>query len=937
MKKLTTLIILLLLLLSSQHSTASSPDQAINKHFSGEPLLIAPNQEAILKYNSTDHSFEWIQQHQPTAYGQDLRYAISRAPDWMEPALTAQLLEIENLADYINLLLTSPKHYVDEIAYCIAYAPKECVAPPDVLYDNVDWIYRIADEVHYADIKELNQASKNYGSTIQYRTLTQEGIQNITYPADIYYEYIVQPDIEWGNADYIYDTFWREYLWNHNDRGYPLLKEKLKDVEYLWDNQSYSQPANRIWDYCIAEHPTAIEALSYWVGKTVPAYATGDRPNQPNVIAHQHNGYCGELRTLATAATRTALIACIPISNLAEDHVWREFYEQGWHQADNWWADTGGAVDQFDVYRYGWGKEMSSVYANNPDDSTYDVTAHYLHPEDRISVSFNLENYQGEPIDGARIIVLVKGLNDISWIKYRIINTFNQIWNTMPPLISETLFGWLYSLLIEKITGIDDIQEFLSKSIWGITNAQGECSFDLGPGFDYTFLVQRDTRYMPYQYLKTTSILQLKNASTDANYSLRCFQPIKKTKLTIEQKTTGDYFWSMQGDAYALISGKNARTMIIGDQISQNTSYRSYVLDEENYQRYLKGLSVIGQDMKQGCYITDEYHWYLIIESHQSRSTLLYQKTPRLQTLNENNKSIITYPLLTNFGRIVTEIGETIEIHGNGEPITDIQIEPSTLTNNWTVDTTEDWVVHIDTKGWLQGDYQLVLSSEHSQHQIQIELIDVQAPDIHIDNPKDYHIVSDGYLNASGTTDDKSWVETVEISINRGPYQPVQGLYEWIASVDVSNLSVGEHRFTVKATDHTGNIKTRSQTFIVSGENNSDLSINEFFLNTQNITNQTHIIVYANCTATNYTITSVELWYHKYETSNWLCEQMFAYANHPVQERHVEDPLFNQTNYPIYGFELGVFDTDENISLYVKAKDSSGAEITSEILNFTVE
>jgi len=937
MKKLTTLLIFLLFLLSCQPIIASSPNEPTNQHFSGESTLIPPNQDAILKYNSTEHSFEWIQQYQTPAYGQDLRYAISRAPDWIEPTLTAQLLSLENLEDYVDLLLTAPKHYVDEIAYCIAYAPKDSVASPEVLYDNVDWIYRIAEQVHYADIKELEESSKNYGSTITYHTLTQEGIQNITYPPEIYYEYIVQPEIEWGNADYIYDTFWREYLWNHNDIGYPLLKEKLKDIEYLWDNQSYAQPGNRIWDHCISEHPTAIEALSYWVGKTVPAYATGDRPNQPNIIAHEHNGYCGELRTLATAATRTALIACVPISNLAEDHVWREFYEQGWHQADNWWADTGGAVDQFDVYRYGWGKEMSSVFANNPDDSTYDVTAHYLHAEDRITVTFNLENYQGEPIDGARIVVLVKGLNDISWIKYRIINTINQIWTMMPPQIAETLFGWLYNILIEKITGIDDIQEFLSKSTWGITDAQGTCSFELGPGFDYTFLVQRDTKYIPYQYLKTTDLLQLKNASVDTNFTLKCFQPIKKTKLILEQKTTGEYFWSMKGDAYAIISGKNPRTMMIGEQCSQNVSYRSFVLDEENYQRYLKGLSVTGQEMDQGCYITDECNWYLIIESHQSRSTLLYQKTPHLQSLTESNKSIITYPLLSNFGRIVTEVGETIEIHGNGEPIKTIQIEPSTLTNNWTIDATEDWVAKIDTTGWLQGGYHLLLSSDHSQHEIEVELIDVQAPQITISTPQDYHIVSESTLTVSGTTTDKSWVESVEISIDRGPYQPVQGLYEWTASLNVSNLSAGEHRFTLQATDHAGNSETASQTFIIVGENNSDLSINEFFLNTQNITNTTHIIVYANCTAANHTITSVELWYHKNGTSSWHREQMFCYANHPVQERHEEDPLFNQTNGPIYGFELGVFETDENISLYVKAKDSSGAEITSEILNFTVE
>jgi len=49
----------------------------------------------------------------------------------------------------------------------------------------------------------------------------------------------------------------------------------------------------------------AVDAIGNWVSETVPFAAEGDRPIQPNVIAHEHNGNCGELQDLLCAAGRT--------------------------------------------------------------------------------------------------------------------------------------------------------------------------------------------------------------------------------------------------------------------------------------------------------------------------------------------------------------------------------------------------------------------------------------------------------------------------------------------------------------------------------------------------------------------------------------------------------------------------------------------------------
>jgi hypothetical protein len=48
---------------------------------------------------------------------------------------------------------------------------------------------------------------------------------------------------------------------------------------------------------------------------------------------------------------------------------------------------------------------------------------------------------------------------------------------------------------------------------------------------------------------------------------------------------------------------------------------------------------------------------------------------------------------------------------------------------------------------------------------------------------------------------------------------------------------------------------------------------------------------------------------------------MFRYADHPVQDRHEEDILKNESNEPIYGLELGQLSVGTIITYWVKAYD----------------
>ena len=313
-----------------------------------------------------------------------IKDAIAKSPRWLQRELTRQFHAIDG-EEYADLILNMSKRYVDEIAFSIACSSIGYVPSVDLIKENVLILYENDEWIKYADIVDYDDDQGNYYSTVRYWVTENKTVKQLEYPPEIYYWYIVHPEVV-SDPEFIYGKFWRDYLFNHNDLGYPLLKEKLSEINYLWDCESYFQTGQRLWKWSMENHPTAIEAISYWIGKVVPEQAYGDRPGQPNVIAHEHNGWCGELQRIATAAQRTALVPSVGICNIGEDHVWREFYERGWHQNDNWWADGGGAVDKPDIYAYGWGKDMSALYAWRGDDSVYEVTSTYIQPKDRKTV-----------------------------------------------------------------------------------------------------------------------------------------------------------------------------------------------------------------------------------------------------------------------------------------------------------------------------------------------------------------------------------------------------------------------------------------------------------------------------------------------------------------------------------------------------------------------
>jgi hypothetical protein len=63
---------------------------------------------------------------------------------------------------------------------------------------------------------------------------------------------------------------------------------------------------------------------------------------------------------------------------------------------------------------------------------------------------------------------------------------------------------------------------------------------------------------------------------------------------------------------------------------------------------------------------------------------------------------------------------------------------------------------------------------------------------------------------------------------------------------------------------------------------------------------------------------------------------MYRYGDFPLQSRHEEDPLQNQSNDPVFGIELGQFSTGQTITYWIVAVDSAQNKKQSDVAIFTI-
>ncbi|MCK4902033.1 MAG: hypothetical protein KAS76_01650, partial [Thermoplasmatales archaeon] len=730
----------------------------------------------------------------------------------------------------------------------------------------------------------------------------------------------------------------RDYLFNHNDLGYPLLKEKLSEINYLWDCKSYSQPGHRLWTWSMENHPTAIEAISYWIGKTVPEQAYGDRPGQPNVIAHEHNGWCGELQRIAAAAQRAALVPSVPICNIGEDHVWREFYERGWHQNDNWWADGGGAVDNPDIYAYGWGKDMSALYVWRGDDSIYEVTSTYIHPEDRKTVCFQVLDRRLHPVDGARITVTVKGPKDITFIKYKLLERVESLWDLISPRLKGKILQFLYNKVIERIDRIPDSVDGLINCIWNYTDMDGKCCFELGQNRSYLFIIQYGNLKKPSQLASYNSLRILKNPINKKHAILFPFLSPIKDKHSDKEMPNGniDFKVSFDTKAYQLQGTLNKDYKGVYE-IEGNIDF--FIVDEDNFNRYRDGMNFNCYNYMSGSegdivVNSQENNWYLVFRNNGRSSNIFLNFSVTVEMSTTEDRVQIVSPDISIFDIPVFNIGENVLISGIASDDFLLYIEG--VPYEVTVQDYE-WFYKWDTSGLVPKDYLIEVECGDAQDEILIRLIDVVPPIIKIDTPTSNEIVEAEILTIEGHTFDNLGVERVEVSLDDDEWIVATGTDHWSIDWNISGYSIGDHVISARAFDTVGGVSLDEISLVINESGHVwGPIINSFYHQPDHPTNVSNVVIYANVTrGSPFAIQRVVLYWD--DDMATKTGEMYRYGDNPVQERHEEDPLKNESNDPIFGLELGQFSIGTNITYWIGAFDTANNTVISSEKSFMME
>ncbi|KYK23590.1 hypothetical protein AYK21_02335 [Thermoplasmatales archaeon SG8-52-2] len=905
---------------------------------SGE-IEIQPQSDYLIKFNIDELSLEGKNSTNLTSgFSDKIKKAIAKSPNWIQNKLAKQFFEI-NADDYADLILKADKKYVDEIAFTIAYSSIGNIPSVDLIFDNVLALYENDEWIEYADIVDYDDNQGNYYSTIKYKVL-EEGIEKqFEYPSKIYYQYVVHPEIGSENAEYIYNEFWRDYLFNHNDIGYPLLKEKLSDIKYLWDCESYSQPGNRLWSNIIEIHPTAIEAISYWVGKTVPAQAFGDRPNQPNIIAHEHNGWCGELQKIAVAVQRSSLIPSVGIFNIGEDHVWREFYERGWHQNDNWWSDGGGTVDIPYVYALGWGKDMSSVFGWKGDDSIYEVTSKYIPNDETKTISFNVFDRFLRPVDGARVAVTVWGPNDITWLKYRLFQGLEDIWDSLPQFLQGRIIQFLFEKIHDRIDKIPNSVDGPIYSIWNYTNISGKCSFELGQNHSYLFIIQYGNLKKPLGLARHNKIKSLK-IPTDKNYNiwLPALKPIK-SRYKDQEIPSGevDLKISFNTKSYQI----HESILWIDDKgvIEKDGNIDFFIVDEDNFNKYKNGekfdsYNLLSCEKKEFTVSTVEKDWYLIFRNNARNSNVILNYSVTAEVLTNQHRVQIVNPNRNLFDKPIYNIGDIILINGIATNI--VQLKINEISHQISIEDNE-WFYYFNTSNFEPGDYKITAVCGDSSDEILIKLIDRFNPEIKINYPHNHAILEKQIINIFGNAHDNYNIEKVDIKVDNSERITANGIENWSVLFDLNNLELGDHILSARAIDMNGCISFDNISIVVNESGHSwSPKINTIYHKPDYPTNVSNVIIYANVTKNNpFDIKSVIIIIDNATIKKSL--SMFRYADFPMQERHEEDPLKNQSNEPIFGYELGQFPNGTIINYQIKAVDTANNIVLSDLKSFEIQ
>ncbi len=632
------------------------------------------------------------------------------------------------------------------------------------------------------------------------------------------------------------------------------------------------------------------------------------------------------------AAYRSALTPINGMMNYAEDHVWCEFYERGWYHID-------GAINNPYMYTDGWGKDMSSIWGWNGDSSIYEVTSKYLHPEERITVKFNIYDGYNNPLDGAIVTVFVKGLKDITWYKDYFLDIIDEIWNKIPNIIKGIILQRLYNKIHEKIDGLDEVIEASQVSIWNYTDSNGRCTFELGKNDEYIFLIQKpDIRY-PWPISKYNRFKILKNTKNITyNVHFNDFSnriPVHKNLGDIQ----GKYNCNLKINLTSYYLQRNIITRDIGTYNLPGI-IDFFIVDEENFELYKNGKKFhcfLYQELQDSeiNFNLNEIDYYLIFRNHAHMTNVILNYELYIESTEDISKIEIVNPSTNIFEDPIYNIGNIVNISGIStndiiELIIDNESKRISILNN-------TWHYNWNTANLAPGSYLISAKNEDNVDSIKIKLIDTIQPSAEIVNPKNLDIFENDIITINGRSSDNYKIDRVELIVNENSPIILEDLYEWSYNLDIKSLNPGEHLIKVIAYDKIG-LNSYKEIKIIKNDSEHEWHpiINSIFIKPENPINTSNIIIYSNITSKSpFSIKKVIICYDN--GTGIIKHEMFRYGDFPPQERHIEDNIQDISNDPIYGFELGKLQTGDHISFWIEAYDTANNMEKSPTLTFEIK
>ncbi|MBN1540197.1 MAG: hypothetical protein JW939_08650 [Candidatus Thermoplasmatota archaeon] len=556
-----------------------------------------------------------------------VRAAIDAAPQWLNDSLSWKFSEFSSFHGnrLANLLLNDSVdwRYRDEIAFTIAHLPTVVLSStwvwPELLVENVEMIYKVAEEVPYASITDLN-TSEGLKSRITYN------IPNgtVTLPDNIYYEYLVIPRNSLEQPNYMNRTtrrytypddgwFWRTFLYYEADPGYPVLRGSLLNQTTLWNGTKNG-----------LENNGAVGAVTKWqmssmiFGMPPPE----NRSSQPVLAYGEHIGMCGENSYLLTAAAKTALIPAVTVINFDAMHGWNMFFDRGWHV----WRAYDGVID--DTYAEGGPGSVNVNTVMKPDSTQFNSA--YLHTQ-TANITVGVTDANGMPVDGASVRLYSYGASNYDY-GYGLIGNHTDAFG-------ETGFevGFGFSYYVQVLSPIGKNTPDMDPIPLAVPDAV--------PGFHYRFNVSLNTT-MPLK----TNLTRMTESEMGVRFNATLLDIDQRTRSFTDPMSYGKWTWTGYRDRSVL---------------------RLYFVDDVNYSLYRMGSEFFPAAVlnitwsKPGSVILpDDRDWHVIIPGLSSPLTRTFAEL----SLSVSRSEVTPEAVILSPGPGTYPFGQELQFSGELDP-----------------------------------------------------------------------------------------------------------------------------------------------------------------------------------------------------------------------------------------------------------------------------